>query len=93
MAHATEKVKVTVHEKDFEVEIAEKQGKHYAKCHINNFGEVTVSDFGGGRDKALRNIQARIGNIIGAMQSDEERIARRKAWEEEQAAKAASQNN
>lgn len=93
MAHAIEKVKVNIHEKDFEVEISEKQGKFYAKCHVNNFGEVTVADFGGGRDKALKSIQARIGNIVAAMQSDEERQARRKAWEEEQAKKEQSQNN
>ena len=93
MAHASEKVKVSIHEKDFEVEISEKQGKFFAKCHVNNFGEVMVSDFGGGRDKALRNIQARIGNIVVAMQSDEAREARRKQWEEEQAAKKQQSSN
>ncbi len=92
MALTTEKVKVTIHEKDFEVEIFEKQGKIFAKSHVNNFGEVMVPDFGGGRDRALQNIQARIGNIVAAMQSDEAREARRKQWEEEQAKKQ-SQNN
>jgi hypothetical protein len=92
MAHSTEKVKVNIHEKDFEVELFEKQGKIFAKTHVNNFGEVMVPDFGGGRDKALQNIQARIGNIVAAMQSDEAREARRKQWEEEQAKKQ-TQNN
>ena len=92
MASTTEKVKVTIHEKDFEVEIFEKQGKIFAKSHVNNFGEVMVPDFGGGRDRALQNIQARIGNIVTAMQSDEARETRRKQWEEEQAKKQ-SQNN
>ena len=92
MASTTEKVKVTIHEKDFEVEIFEKQGKIFAKSHVNNFGEVMVPDFGGGRERALQNIQARIGNIVTAMQSDEARDARRKQWEEEQAKKQ-SQNN
>ncbi len=93
MAPASEKVKVTIHEKDFEVELYEKQGKIFAKTHVNNFGEIQVPDFGGGRDKALRNIQARIGNIMTAMQSDEAREARRKQWEEEQVKKQQSQNN
>jgi hypothetical protein len=85
---------VTVHEKDFEVEFSEKQGKVFAKTHINNFGEVVVPDFGGGKDRALLNIQARIGNIMAAMQMDEAREARKKQWEEEQAAqKQQSQSN
>lgn len=93
MAQATEKVKVNIHEKDFEVELFEKQGKVFAKTHVNNFGEVQVPDFGGGKDKALKNIQARIGNIMMAMQSDEAREARRKQWEEEQVKKQQSTNN
>ena len=93
MAQATEKVKVNIHEKDFEVELFEKQGKVFAKAHVNNFGEVQVPDFGGGKEKALKNIQARIGNIMTAMQSDEARETRRKQWEEEQAKKQQSQNN
>jgi hypothetical protein len=92
MAPATEKVKVNIHEKDFEVELFEKQGKVFAKTHVNNFGEVMVPDFGGGRDRALQNIQARIGNIVTAMQSDEARENRRKQWEEEQAKKQQQQN-
>ncbi|HUO58796.1 MAG TPA: hypothetical protein VMV05_11530 [bacterium] len=92
MSSSAEKVKVNIHEKDFEVEIFEKHGKVYAKSHVNNFGEVMVPDFGGGRDRALQNIQARIGNIVAAMQSDEAREARRKQWEEEQA-KQQSANN
>ncbi len=92
MAPATEKVKVTIHEKDFEVELFEKQGKVFAKTHVNNFGEVMVPDFGGGKDKALQNIQARIGNIMTAMQSDEARENRRKQWEEEQNKKQQQQN-
>lgn len=83
MASTTEKMKVTVHEKDFEVEFQEKQGKVFAKCHINNFGEVVVPDFGGGKDRALLNIQARIGNVMAAMMADEAREARKKQWEEE----------
>ncbi len=50
-----------------------------------------VPDFGGGREKALQNIQARIGNIMTAMQADEAREARRKEWEEEQAKKQQGQ--
>jgi hypothetical protein len=92
MAPTTEKVKVNIHEKDFEVELFEKQGKVFAKVHVNNFGEVMVPDFGGGREKALQNIQARIGNIVTAMQLDEARENRRKQWEEEQAKKQQQQN-
>ncbi|HJT24280.1 MAG TPA: hypothetical protein VJ873_06865 [bacterium] len=88
-----EKVKVTIHEKDFEVELFEKDKKCFAKSHINNFGEVMVPDFGGGREKALQNIQARIGNILKAIQSDEAREARRKEWEAEQAKKQQGSNN
>ena len=95
MPQSNEKVKVNIHEKDFEVELFEKQGKIFAKAHVNNFGEVMVPDFGGGKDRALKNIQARIGNIMMAMQSDDAREARRKQWEEEQAKKQQqqSQNN
>lgn len=93
MAQTLEKVKVNIHEKDFEVELFEKQGKIFAKTHVNNFGEIMVPDFGGGRDKALQNIQARIGNIMTAMQLDEDRENRRKQWEEEQAKKQQSANN
>ena len=92
MAPSSEKVKVNIHEKDFEVEIFEKQGKTFAKSHVNNFGEVQVPDFGGGRDRALLNIQARIGNIVMAMLSDEARETRRKQWEEEQAKKQQGSN-
>jgi hypothetical protein len=86
-----EKVKVTIHEKDFEVEVFEKDKKLFAKSHVNNFGEIMVPDFGGGREKAIQNIQARIGNIMTAMQADEAREARRKEWEEEQAKKQQGQ--
>lgn len=92
MAQATEKIKVNIHEKDFEIELFEKQGKIFAKTHVNNFGEVMVPDFGGGKDKALQNIQARIGNIVTAMQLDEARETRRKQWEEEQVKKQQQQN-
>ena len=93
MNHAPEKIKITVHEKDFEVELFEKQGKFFAKTHVNNFGEIMVPDLGGGRDRALQNIQARVGNIITAMQSDEAREARRKQWEEEKAKQQQGSNN
>lgn len=93
MAQSSEKVKINIHEKDFEVEIYEKQGKVFAKTHINNFGEVVVPDFGGGKDRAIKNMQARIGNIVTALQMDEAREARRKQWEEEQVKKQQSQNN
>lgn len=86
-----EKVKVTIHEKDFEVELFEKDKKLFAKSHVNNFGEIMVPDFGGGREKAIQNIQARIGNVIAAMQADEARETRRKEWEEEQAKKQQGQ--
>jgi hypothetical protein len=88
----SEKVKVSVHDKDFEVELFEKQGKFFAKTHVNNFGEVSVADLGGGKEKALKNIQARIGNIVRALQSDEDREARRKQRAEELANKQ-NQNN
>lgn len=87
MASATEKVKVNIHEKDFEIELSEKHGKVFAKTHVNNFGEIIVPDFGGGKEKALKNIQARIGNIVAALQLDEARENRRKQWEEEQSKK------
>lgn len=93
MPPSAEKVKVTIHEKDFEVEVFEKQGKIFAKAHVNNFGEVMVPDFGGGKDRALQNIQARIGNIVTAMQMDEARETRRKQREDELAKKQQSQNN
>lgn len=89
---STEKVKVVIHEKDFEVELYEKQGKYFAKAHVNDFGEVVVPDFGGGKDRALKNIQARIGNIVTALQSDADRIARRKQREEEQLKKQVQNN-
>ena len=82
-----EKIKVIIHEKDFEIELYEKQGKFYAKTHLNNFGEVIVADLGGGKDKALKSIQARIGNILGALESDQARESRRKERAEELAAK------
>ncbi|MGH7738924.1 MAG: hypothetical protein ACREL1_02140 [bacterium] len=93
MATQSEKIKVTIHEKDFEVEVFEKQGKVFAKTHINNFGEVSVPDFGGGKDKAIQNIQARIGNILIALESDEAREARLKQREEELQAKRQQANN
>ena len=93
MSPATEKVKVTLLEKDFEVEIFEKHGKVYAKTHINNFGEIVVPDFGGGKEKALENIQTRIGNIVKALTSDDDREVRRKQKEEEKAQKQQPQSN
>ena len=89
---STEKVKVNIHEKDFEIEIFEKQGRVFAKTHVNDFGEIVVPDFGGGKERALKNIQARIGNIVTAMQSDMDRETRRKQREEEQIKKQ-NQNN
>jgi hypothetical protein len=89
---STEKVKINVHEKDFEVELYEKQGKFYAKTHVNNFGEIVVADLGGGKEKALKSIQARVGNIVMALQSDEDRENRRKQRAEELANKQ-NQNN
>ena len=93
MTSSTEKVKITIHEKEFEVELFEQNGKIYAKTHINNFGEIQVPDFGGGRDRALQNIQSRIANIVTALQSDEARETRRAQWEEEKAKKEQPQNN
>ncbi len=92
MASSSEKIKVNIHEKDFEVEVYEKQGKVFAKTHINNFGEIVVPDFGGGKERALKNIQARIGNVVTALQLDTDRENRRKQWEEEQAKKQQSLN-
>ena len=48
---STEKVKVNIHEKDFEIEIFEKQGRVFAKTHVNDFGEIVVPDFGGGKER------------------------------------------
>jgi hypothetical protein len=93
MATSIEKVKITIHEKEFEIEVFEKHGKTYARTHVNNFGEIQVPDFGGGREKALQNLQARIGNIITVMQMDEARETRKKQWEEEKAKKEQTQNN
>jgi hypothetical protein len=93
MATNAEKIKVTIHEKDFEVEVFEKQGKVFAKTHINNFGEVSVPDFGGGKERAIQNIQARIGNILLSLESDSAREARRKQREEEIQAKRQQANN
>ncbi len=87
MAPSVEKVKVTVHEKEYMVELYLEKGKTFAKTHINNFGEVVVPDFGGGNEKALKNMQARIGNIVGTMMKDEERENRRLQWKLEQEAK------
>jgi hypothetical protein len=74
----SQNVSVTVHEKEFEVTLVEKDGKVFAKTHINNFGEVQVPDFGGGRDRALENIKARIGNILAALENDEARVTRKR---------------
>jgi hypothetical protein len=89
---ANEKVKVNIHEKDFEIELYEKQGKFYAKTQVNPFGEVVVADLGGGKEKALKSIQARIGNIVGALKSDEDRENRRKQHAEELANKQNQSN-
>jgi len=89
---SSEKVKISIHEKDFEIELYEKQGKFYAKTQVNHFGEVVVADLGGGREKALKGIQARVGNIVGALQSDLDRETRRKQRAEELANKQ-NQNN
>lgn len=74
----TETVRLSVHEKEFEVTLTEKDGKVFAKTHINNFGEVQVPDLGGGRDKALDGLKARVGNILAAMEADEARETRRR---------------
>jgi hypothetical protein len=39
------------------------------------------------------NIQARIGNIMAAMQADEAREARKKQWEEEKAQQQAQSHS
>ncbi len=88
----SEKVKISVHEKEFEIEVSEKQGKFFAKAHVNNFGEISVADLGGGKEKALKNIQARIGNVVRALQMDEDRETRRKQRAEELTNKQ-NQNN
>jgi hypothetical protein len=93
MGQAIEKLKVSVNEKEYEVEIFEKHGKVYAKTHINNFGEVTVPDFGGGKEKAVKNMEVRINNILKAIVSDDEREARKKQKEEEKAQKQQGQSN
>ena len=72
-----ESVNVSVMEKEFAVSLSEKDGKVFAKTHIDHFGEVTVSDFGGGREGALKNLRARVSNIMGTLREDEAREARR----------------
>jgi hypothetical protein len=72
-----DKLRVTVLEKEFEIELNEKDGKFFAKTHIDHFGEIVVSDFGGGRDGAVKNVRARICNILGTLREDEAREARR----------------
>jgi|GEM_PF-1207382 len=91
MSHAGEKVKVTVHEKEFEVVLYEEKGKFFAKSHINNFGEITVPDLGGGKDRALRNMQARIANILTSLQDDLDREAKKQQRLQEQEAKKQQQ--
>jgi hypothetical protein len=91
MNQAAEKVKVTVHEKDFEVSLFNEKGKVFAKTHINNFGEITVPDLGGGKDRALRNMQARIANILTALQDDMDREAKRQQRQQEIEAKKQQQ--
>jgi Skp family chaperone for outer membrane proteins len=91
MNQSGEKVKVTVHEKDFEVVLFEDKGKVFAKSHINNFGEITVPDLGGGRDRALRNMQARIANILTALQDDTDRETKKQQRLQEQEAKKQQQ--
>ncbi len=88
----SEKISVNVHEKDYEVELYEKQGKFYAKTNLNNFGEIVVAGVGGGKENALKGIQARIGNIVTSLQSDEDRENRLKQRAEELANKQ-NQNN
>jgi len=75
---ASTTVRMTVHEKEFEVTLTEKDGKVFAKTHVNNFGEVQVPDLGGGKDKALDGLKARVGNILAALESDEARETRRR---------------
>jgi hypothetical protein len=91
MTQSGEKVKVTVREKDFEVVLFEEKGKVFAKTHINNFGEITVPDLGGGRERVLRNMQARIANILTALQDDVDREAKKQQRLQEQEAKKQQQ--
>jgi hypothetical protein len=93
MSPTTEKIKVSINEKEYEIEIFEKHGKVYAKTHINNFGEVTVPDFGGGKEKAIKNMEVRISNILKAITSDDDREARKKQKEEEKVQKQQAQSN
>jgi len=73
----SETVNVSVMEKEFSVSLSEKDGKVLAKTHIDHFGEVTVADFGGGREGALKNLRARVSNIMGTLRDDEARELRR----------------
>ncbi len=87
MSPTIENFKIKSHEKEFEVEIYEENGKVFAKTHVNNFGEIRVPDFGGGKEKAILNIQARIGNIMTALATDKAREDRLKQRELEKEAK------
>lgn len=73
----SETVSLNVLEKEYPVTLTDKDGKIYAKTHIDKFGEVTVSDFGGGRDGALKNLRARVSNILNTLHDDEAREAKR----------------
>jgi len=72
-----DKQRVTVLEKEFEFELSEKDGKYFAKTHIDHFGEVSVSDFGGGKEGAVKNLRARVSNILASLRDDEARELRR----------------
>ncbi len=86
---SNETVNMTVHEKEFEVNLIEKDDKIFAKTHINNFGEVRVPDFGGGKERALENLKARVGNILTALEGDDARELRRKEAAQAAAGQAA----
>jgi hypothetical protein len=91
MSQTGEKVKITIHETDFEIVLFEEKGKVFAKAYINNFGEIIVPDLGGGKDRALRNIQAHIANILAALQNDLDREAKKQQRQQEQEAKKQQQ--
>jgi hypothetical protein len=89
----SEIVKTIVNEKEYEVKIIQKDGKFFAKTHINFFGEITIPDFGGGHEGALQNLSVRISNIVKTLQMDEAREARRRAAEAQAAAVPVSDLN
>lgn len=77
---------IQVHERNFDVHLFEENGKVYAKTHLPLIGEIKVADFGKGKEGAVRQIAARIGNFLKVQEEEEERKAKREQQEQESSA-------